>query len=309
MDYTVVTEDLPALHQVANAASLNGQNSYLRLFRLNLTCLVMGSLLSSYNCTSVVVMRSLHSSSAFLLAASFLLTIVIMYKNYERQWYGGRAAAESIKSSAWRYMMGAEPYLLALEPRDVDGKFVQTLQEILGEGDNLSISFGGTLAAAPQITSKMKAIRQLQLEERKRIYLNDRISDQRNWYGTKSEHNSGQEKKLFVFVVVSQLIGLVFAVLNISNPLIPVNLVGVFSTLSASFLAWLQVKRHQEQSQSYAVAAHELGCIAAQAQYITSEDDFSTFVADAETAISREHILWVARRDRVPRFTLRGVVR
>jgi hypothetical protein len=309
MAYTVDTEDLPALHQVANRASLAGQNSYLTLFRLNLSFLVVGSVLSAYNCTSIVIMRSLHSCSAFLLASSFLLTIVIMFKNYERQWYGGRAVAESIKSSAWRYMMGAEPYLLTLEPRDVDGKFVETLQEILGEGDNLSISFGGTLAASPQITNKMTSVRQLQLQERIRIYLNDRISDQRTWYSSKSEHNTSQEKKLFAFVITSQVAALLFAIINIINPLTPLNLVGAFSTLSASFLAWLQVKRHQEQSQSYAVAAHELGCIATQAQYITTDDDFSTFVADAETAISREHILWVARRDRVPKFTMRGVVR
>jgi hypothetical protein len=309
MNPTVVTEDLPALHQVANAASLTGQVSYLRLFRLNLACLVVGSLSSSYNSSSFLLMRWVHSCSAFLLAASFLLTIVIMYKNYERQWYGGRAVAESIKSSAWRYMMGAEPYMLSVEPRDVDSKFIATLQEILGEGDNLSISFAGTLAAAPQITEKMAAVRRLPLKERIRIYLDDRISDQRNWYGKKSEHNATQEKRLFIYVTFSQLAALIFAVVNIANPLVPINLVGVFSTLSASFLAWLQVKRHQEQSQSYAVAAHELGCIAAQAQHLTGDDDFSTFVADAETAISREHILWVARRDRVPRFTIRGVGR
>jgi hypothetical protein len=75
--------------------------------------------------------------------------------------------------------------------------------------------------------------------------------------------------------------------------------VGVLTSLCASLLAWMQVKQYQELSQSYAIAAHELGLISVLAEHGQSEVDFSAFVADAETAMSREHTLWAARRDRI----------
>jgi hypothetical protein len=75
--------------------------------------------------------------------------------------------------------------------------------------------------------------------------------------------------------------------------------VGVLTSLCASLLAWMQVKQYQELSQSYAIAAQELGLISALAKHSQSEADFSAFVADAETAMSREHTLWTARRDKI----------
>jgi hypothetical protein len=68
-------------------------------------------------------------------------------------------------------------------------------------------------------------------------------------------------------------------------------------TLTASFLAWLQVKQHEELAHSYAVAAHELSFVREAGKLVHQEAELSSFVADAETAISRKHTLWLARRD------------
>lgn len=67
-------------------------------------------------------------------------------------------------------------------------------------------------------------------------------------------------------------------------------------TASAAATAWLQTGRYQEQQQSYALAAHELGLIVTLERYVTTEEDFARFVADSESAISREHTTWLARR-------------
>jgi hypothetical protein len=77
----------------------------------------------------------------------------------------------------------------------------------------------------------------------------------------------------------------------------PINPTGTFSTLAAAAMAWLQVKRYQELAQSYLLAAHELGLIEAQSLHVHTEVELSAFVANAENAISREHTMWVARRD------------
>ena len=44
------------------------------------------------------------------------------------------------------------------------------------------------------------------------------------------------------------------------------------------------------------VTAHEIGLIKEQSYYISSEKDFLDFIRDAETAFSREHTQWQARR-------------
>lgn len=48
---------------------------------------------------------------------------------------------------------------------------------------------------------------------------------------------------------------------------------------------------------SYGLASQELGMIAEQVEYISDPEELSAFILDAENAISREHTLWIARRD------------
>lgn len=57
------------------------------------------------------------------------------------------------------------------------------------------------------------------------------------------------------------------------------------------------MRQHEELAQSYAVAALELGFIEEQVGRVSDDKGLSAFVADAESAISREHTLWIARRD------------
>jgi hypothetical protein len=225
-------------------------------------------------------------------------------KRYKQQWYGGRAAAESIKSLAWRYMTGAEPFFVSLPPRDVDQQFLGSLQSVLDQSDQLAVPLSGVVAREPQITEKMRVVRSLSLVERKQVYIEDRINDQQRWYSEKSGTNETLETRFFGFVMVAQALALFYAIFLVAQPNIPLDLTGVFSTAAAAFLGWMQVKQYQELAQAYGVAAHELGLICDQSRYINSDDDFAIFVADAEAAISREHTLWIARRDRLPKATL-----
>ena len=72
--------------------------------------------------------------------------------------------------------------------------------------------------------------------------------------------------------------------------------VGLFTTISASGLSWLQVKQHQELKQAYTTAAQELNFILSLSDEIDTENAFSKFVLDSENAISREHTLWLAQK-------------
>lgn len=71
----------------------------------------------------------------------------------------------------------------------------------------------------------------------------------------------------------------------------------MLAAAAVAVLSWMQVKRFQELSTSYNLAAHEIGIIKGELQNINDEPHFATFVGDAENAFSREHTQWQARRD------------
>ena len=291
-------KDYPAVFLAADRASAGAQKKYLRVSRVTLVLLVSGAGLAAASPVFACVRLALAIASAIVLAASILLTLYLKARKPEHLWYGGRAVAESAKSMAWRYMAGSAPYPAGLPSAEVDQKFALALRSIVKEREQLSFGFGGEFSKQPQISDRMRAVRAGTLDERKGVYLAERISDQRAWYGNQAASNRAAENRYFVIVFASQLAALAAAIALVSWPDSNIRLTGFFASLAGALIAWLQLKQHKDLAQSYSVAELELGFIEEKARHITSEQEFSDFVSDAENAISREHTLWIARRDR-----------
>jgi len=294
--------DYPALFRAADEASLAAQRNYLRLTLGTLILLVTGAALAAVSSEFASVasaMSALAMTSAIVLAVSLLLTLYLKTSKLEQVWYGGRAVAESVKSMMWRYIVGADPYSVDLVPAaEADKKFLSELGSIVKERKQLAFGFGGEFAEEPQISERMRAVRSTNLDERKSMYVSERISGQRRWYGHQAKLNRSAENKYFALIAFSQLCALVAAMALVEWPGSKIKLTGLFTSVAAAFIAWLQIKQHKELSQSYSVAELELSFIQEQAQFVKNDRDLSNFVADAENAISREHTLWIARRDR-----------
>jgi len=235
--------------------------------------------------------------AAMLLIVSVVLTGRIKETQKERTWYGARAIAESVKTTAWRFAMGAEPFPSALGAKEADAVFQNKLVEILRDRKSLNYSAAGDVNSRAQITDEMRSVRSRPWDQRLAVYLRDRIQDQRTWYSNKATLSENRESNYFWIILTGQLISFTTAAAFAAWPTLHLNITTVFTSGTAGLLAWLQVKRYQETSQSYALATHELGIIEAGAANLHSEEEFSQFVADAENAMSREHTLWVARRD------------
>ena len=290
-------EDLPALHNAASEASTTAQNRYIKLFLFNLLLLIIGALLSAVSLQSEPVKATFAMIAGILFTFSLLVAGAIGVKRYERTWYGGRAIAESAKTLAWKYMTGAEPYEIALTPREADERFARDLSAVLEQRKHLSGALKGKLSISPQITDTMRLIRGLPTDERKDIYVTQRIENQREWYTEKATTNQSREWWWFILILIAQGLAAASAFVLVRWPSVPVRLAGVFATLAAGSIAWLQVKRHQELAQSYNLAAQELGVIAISATHVSTDQELSKFVSNAESAVSREHTMWVARRD------------
>jgi hypothetical protein len=295
----VTADDYPALFQAADRASLFIQKRHLYLTGSVLALLVGGAACGAVSGAfpSARTKTVLAVASTACVALSFVLTAIRQALKPEKLWYGGRAVAESVKSMAWRYMTGAEPYFIGMPAAETDSRFVSDLKALIKD-DQLAVGFGSDFSDKPQISARMREVRSASLEQRKPVYVSDRLADQRKWYGAKARKSQRAESWYFVVILVSQAMALAATAFMISRPGSAWNLTGVFSSLASALVAWLQVRQHEELAQSYAAAALELGFIEEEAGRVSNEKDFSAFVADAENAISREHTLWVARRNR-----------
>lgn len=240
-----------------------------------------------------------NGALVLIFTAGFILTLVLMVKNYDRIWYGGRAAAESAKTLAWKYAVRAAPFDAGTD-REVDAQFVAALRSIIAQRDALAIVTDTVSGGGGQITAAMRACRASSLETRRNEYLTHRVDEQRRWYAERSAFNSRKEQLFFALVLASQGCAALYGVSVLVFPPIKANLSGFFATSAAGFLVWMQARQHQELAQSYAVASQELGLVLAQGEHVNTDESLASFVADAENAISREHTLWTARRDRLP---------
>ena len=290
--------DYPALFLDANAASAKAKGSYLNLTKGTLVLLVLGAALAATSAAVDARRSALAVTSALVLGLSAFFTIFLKATRPEHYWYAARAVAESVKSMTWRYVMGAEPYFIDLPTADAERKFLLGLSSIAKERKELAPVLGGRFVDIPQISEMMRKIRSSSLEERVSIYLSERIKNQRKWYGQQTSYNRSAENRYFVFILVFQFLALAAAILLVSHPESRVKLTGLFTSLAGALIAWLQLNQHKELAQSYCVTSLDLGLVQEQAQYIKNDRDLSDFVGDAENAISREHTLWIARRDR-----------
>jgi hypothetical protein len=288
---------LPALHNAASTASTTAQKRYIALFVINLFLLTLGTVVTAVSVQSHSTRATVATLAGITFTLSLIVTAAMGVKRYERTWYGGRAIAESVKTIAWKYMTGAEPYDIVLSIKDVDARFRTDLTEVLDQRRYLSGALQGRLSNTPQITQGMRFVRAASMKLRRDFYVKARIENQRRWYSERASTNQINEWFWFVAILAIQALAAASAFALVRWPQIPLRLSSVFATAAAGSIAWLQVRRHQELAQSYNLAAQELGLIIISAEHVDSDEELSKFVSDAESAVSREHTMWVARRD------------
>jgi hypothetical protein len=206
----------------------------------------------------------------------------------EKDWYDGRAAAESIKGLAWRYAVRAEPFLT---DDDADTLFLARCRETLSEVKTLALVTGGS----EQITPWMRRVRQASLGDRQATYLTRRLDDQWQWYKTKATLCRTMATRwrwaVSVLAVVGAIAGFAKA-LGVTE----VDVLGLLATAVGATAAWLQTRQYETLAVAYGLTAQELAASRSAARQATDETAWSDFVNDTEQAVSREHTLWRASR-------------
>ena len=225
------------------------------------------------------------------LTAAALLRVDLPVTKPERSWYDGRAVAESVKTLAWRYAVGADPFPVDVPSQQADAQLVYRLRELPNELRGIDLV--PTSATGVQITPKMRRIRADSLPTRKRVYEEGRVQDQQRWYATQATWNKARAERWNVIVLAAEVGGAVGALLRAAD-VIQIDLLGIAGAMIAGFTAWLQVKQHQNLASAYALASMELSSIRELVAAVDDETSWSQFVDQAEEAISREHTMWKA---------------
>lgn len=284
--------DYPALYSLASQLSANSQITYLGLIIFEYALLIVAASFA-LDFSRAPLYFVIY---AFVFLGSLIVMITRSKQKPEQDWYKGRALAESIKTSCWRYCMRAEPFGDADSPAIHRAEFRNHLLAILAANRHIGDRIPPDRAADDQITRSMESARALSLEDRKAFYLEHRIRDQRNWYAAKAGANKRASSRWMIAAIVVYALAILLILMRIAYPEHRIWPIEPIIVIASSIVGWTQVKKFNEISSSYTLTAHEIGIIQGNLEEVSSQTEFSQFVNEAEQAFSREHTQWAARQ-------------
>lgn len=281
--------DLPGFHRDAERVAARGQKLTLRYSRARAVGAVVAAIGGALSWSMGAV-----DAAAAVIASGFLVALAAELISWNRQpeqdWYSGRALAESAKTLAWRYAVQADPFPASMGVREAHGLMRDRLREVHQQ------VAGEVLVSSPSlvVTARMDELRAAAFEERREAYRRGRTEDQLTWYSRKAEANRRAATGWRAGLVVAELLAVVLASLRVFGGW-DVDFAGVLGAVIAASAGWLALKQHSTLATAYTTTAVELGLQLDRLAEVT-EPEWSAFIADAEEAISREHILWLASR-------------
>lgn len=285
-------KDFPALYNSADRSSLTAQFYYFSALKCYLFLLIIAAFVSYTwpdNVYGVIL-------SVILFLVTLGILVWLKVQKPEDTWYNGRAVAESVKTRTWRWIMNSEPYDEDIPAVQAQIELLNDLKSILSQNKSLSHVLDWSPELGEAISEKMKAIRALSWSQRLEIYLRDRVDNQSVWYSKKSQLNKRLAKRWFIFSIILHSSAVLFLLYRIKEPSssLPIE---VIATAAASVLTWVQAKKYNELNSSYALAAHEIVLIKGESVSVSDEQQLSEFVINSESAFSREHTQWAARKN------------
>jgi SMODS and SLOG-associating 2TM effector domain 1 len=193
-------------------------------------------------------------------------------------------------------MMRAEPFQYDGTKNGAMVRFRDHLQELFSHNKNTAEKVEPNWSADDQITAEMNRIRSLKRADRTAYYSEMRITNQQAWYAKKARWNKKRSTLWSVAVVAAYIAaaGLSLARLRFPEwqnwPIDPIIVV------ASSMIGWVQIKKFSELSVAYKVTAMEISLISPKLKAVSTDNEFSEFVSEAELAFSREHTMWIARQ-------------
>jgi hypothetical protein len=292
-------DDLPSMFRGADQSAIEHARHYTRSTWWQLVLLIVAAVAGAFTLrvgARPLDWAGLAGAAAFVSAA--VLRADLLRSTPERNWYNARAAAESVKTLAWRYAVAGAPFGAGLPDDEADELLLDRLRGITRDLPGLDLAPDEDAGAL--ITPWMQRLRGLDLEQRKLAYDQGRAKDQQEWYARKAKWNRGRVRNWNTVVLTAEALGAGGAMLKATGA-VDIDLLGISGALVAGATAWLQARQHENQSLAYGRASFELAFVRANLRKVQSEQDWGRFVDGAEESISREHTLWRASQATEPK--------
>lgn len=281
--------DLPQFWKDADAASLQAQKETLNLNRMRL----FGAVLATVGGTFSLMVSGWNLCAALSIVGFLMALIAELFlrgEQPEKDWYSGRALAESAKTLAWRYAVGGDPFSVDIPYEKSRSLMLERFKEITAAGaDRIHPSLAGN-----QITAGMEALRNSSFEDRKKAYIDGRTKDQFDWYSNKATQARRFAKWWRRALLIGEISGICLAFFRLFG-VWQIDWSAILASLVAAGAAWIGIRQYSQLDSAYTLAANELNLQITNLQNAT-EDEWWQKVADAEEAISREHTMWLASR-------------
>ncbi|MDH6141307.1 hypothetical protein P3T35_003324 [Kitasatospora sp. GP30] len=285
---------LPEPFQTADQASIAAQRQTLRWNRGMIVMLVVAAAVGAATGGDSGV-APLISVAAFVVAGWFWSRLRAV--NPQARWFEARAAAESVKTLAWKYTVRARPFGGPADSPEVDEEYRAQVAEVLRTFEDSGALPAG---AAPEITDGMRELRAAGLVDRRTGYLRVRVEGQRTWYLAKASAYESQAVSWGLGTVTLMILGGAAAVAQAAGVL-SVSLFGVCAAAAAAIIAWNQLKQLRPLVSTYRLAAKELDVVWGKLTVLdlndpAAEAQWASLAGDVEDAVSREHTSWRSHR-------------
>lgn len=284
----------PDLFYAADEVAGCSQRDFYRLRITELLCLVGAAVSAGLPADRFFKLGPLITILLFLVA--LIIRISGQGTKLEKRWYNGRAAAESIKSMSWQYAVCGESYRQG--DTDASSRFSEQLNKVLGATPHLDLPATPGLRSY-SATESMRAIRDSPLSSRIEAYRYGRVHDQLGWYERKSRANKDLAKKWTGALVLLEAFAVLLGIGRIVE-WFDVDWLGLLAAAATALAAWQQSKKYTELSEAYAITSHEVAILSDDFDDKANESEWAQQVHDSEAAFSREHTMWLARRQGPP---------
>src|SRR5918993_3788848 len=154
--------DLPALFRSADASSLAGQRMHRAGTMVTLGLLVIAAAGGAFISDGYGL-----DVGAVVAAGAFVIALVVQLelarRRPDREWYDGRAIAESAKSLGWQYAVAGGQYGdTTKDPPATEKALADDLSALIGDLGAAKLASGDP--AGVQITAAMKGLREADLD-------------------------------------------------------------------------------------------------------------------------------------------------
>ena len=289
----MLSEDYPKLWRSSDRAAAVCQRRYLALVRAHLFLLCLVGSVACWNPADEGEARMVAWIVAGLTLGALAVGVSLKLSRLDDSWFKARAFAESAKEACWRFMMTPVPVGATDEAAERFMRDLKGIRDRFPESIKLIVAHD---TEGEEITVRMSAARSGSVLERRDMYLVGRVDDQVNWYKAKARFNGRMESRWFWIVLAAEFAAIAVAFTRVATLDLEFNPTGGVAAVAACAVAWMQTKRFSDLANTYSVAAGDLAMIRERYRGLSTEEELRALVQETESAISREHQLWVERR-------------